>query len=217
MYLLTQDTAQLMNEFPQTFAERVTEDTFRKIETFFRDADLNPATIAQYKPGMIMRENGYMDASLKEGGPSHRLRYQIYTNQRPTFTANFAEYASFTFPRKCYYKVLDVALDERHSLITLLHVPEYAIHYFAVHEHPKEEAIALESRRRFDIMRTQPPRPEFDEFWYRRTAFPIGIDDHGDFFYQTQPAKPEPPAPKRAVLDFFKNLLRRRQSPDGQS
>jgi hypothetical protein len=211
MYLLTLNATSQMNQFPEAFADRVTEDTFRKIEIFFRDADLDPATVRQYKPGLILLENGYMDASLKEGGPSQVVRYQIYTNQRHTFQENFVEYGSWTFPRKCYYKVLDVSQFERNTLITLLHVPEYAIHYFAVHDHPKEQAIILESKRRFETMRTQPPRPEFDAFWFRRTAFPIGIDHHGRYFYEDQLAPAEQPVAARPIIDFFKRLLRRRQ------
>ncbi len=210
MYLLTLNAEQRMNEFPQAFADRVTDDTFRKIETFFRDADLDRATVARYKPGMIMRENGFMDATLKEGGPSCLARYQIYTNRRSAFTANFAEYGSWTFPRGCYYKVLDVAQYEGHTLITLLHVPEYAMHYFAVHDHPKEDAIVKESRRRFEIMRTQPPRQEFDAFWFRRTAFPIGIDSDGSYFYQEESPKTVPSTPEKPFVGFLKRLLRRR-------
>lgn len=211
MYLLTLNAAEQMNDFPQAFADRVTDDTFRKIETFFRDADLDRSTIDRYKPGLIIRENGFMDASMKEGGPSCQVRYQIYTNQRPSFTPNFIEYGSWTFPRGCYYKVLDVTRFDRHTVITLLHVPEYAIHYFEVHEHPKEEPIALESRRRFEMMQTQPPRPEFDAFWYRRTAFPIGIDPDGSYFYNNHQPKPAPVVPERSLVGFFRRLLRRRQ------
>jgi hypothetical protein len=172
-------------DFTAAYVERVRQDTFLGLEVFFRDADLAPEVLSKYKPGIVIQETGFIDVSQMEGGPVAQVRYQIYTSKWDSFKQSFPLYRAWTMPRGCYFKVLDVYMEQEHAAVTLLHVPTYSVPYFAQNHDPEEENVAKEGRRRFGRALGEGPSAVMKEdYWRRRTAFPIGIDENGAFFFQ---------------------------------
>src|SRR5688572_19428289 len=168
----------VMDQFNAAFIERVTQDTLMGLETYFRDANLSQEVFSKYKPGIVIQETGFVDVSELEGKPAAQVRYQIFTSKSQTSKESFAMYGAWTMPRGCYFKVVDVYVHDHFALITLLHIPTYTVPFFAQNHHPEEDAITLESRKRFEGALLEDTLEAIaDEYWRRRTAFPIGIDD----------------------------------------
>jgi hypothetical protein len=200
-----------MNVFNPELVQKLTEDTFEGLETFFRDSDLHHDVFDRYVPGTMMKEVGFMDVSELEGGPLARMRYNIYTNQGDRFQEHFLEYKCLTFPRGCYFKVVDRAKVGNNFLITLLHVPAYAVSYFALNKHPRESEIALDSLRRYQSMVKIAPRIELrDDYWLKRTAFPIGLDENQNFFFQFDYGNQQHLNPQFVKPSLFQKIFRRK-------
>jgi hypothetical protein len=181
---------QPMEEFTAAYVERIRQDTFVGVETFFRDADLTPEILAQYKPGIVIQESGWIDVTELEGAPVAGTRYQIYTCQSDAFKQSFPAYRAWTMPRGCYFKVLDVYGEHHHMAVTLLHLPTYSVPYFAQNQHPGEAAVVEAARTRFSqALQEGAAKPVTEEYWRRRTAFPIGIAENGTFFFQYPPGE----------------------------
>jgi hypothetical protein len=160
-------------------------ETVNELETFIRDVDPALGIFQKYKKGLVIQETGYIDVSEFESGPLAHLRYHILTTHGDEFNQRFPEYGALTMPRGCFFKVLDAWLVDRYALVTLLHIPEELVPYYALHTDVQEPAIVAASRQRYQASLAMMPNPALeDEYWLRRTAFPVGIDDDGSYFFQ---------------------------------
>lgn len=175
-------------------------------ETYYRDANLTDASLALYKKGVVFEEEGFIDVSEWEGGPAASVRYHIVSSISSNFSRSFTNYGAWTLPRGSYFKVLDVYHIGQYSLVTLLQIPRMALDYFTNHEHEEEAVIVGKSRRQFLEVVHFPPKEELaDKYWLRRTEFPLGISDEGEFFYvhRDRTAKPK-------SLGLFQRLFRKK-------
>ncbi len=196
--------------FPPAYITQVAQDTFEGIKTYFRDANISLETYQQYKTGLVIQETGFFDTSELEGGLTALVRYNIYTNQTTQLKESFRQYRCWTFPRGCYFKVLNRYNQKNHGLVTLLQIPVHAVPYFALNKHPREAEIAEDSKQRFQNMMALPPRPELnDEYWIKRTAFPVGINDDGGLFFEFDYGKQQNLNPNYVRKGFFKRLFKR--------
>jgi hypothetical protein len=197
-----------MNTFTQEQIKKITADTFEQLETYYRDANIGPHNFKKYIKGLVIRETGYMDATRFKSGLTAKVRYNIFTQQHDQLKSSFKQYGCWTFPQGCYFKVLDVYANERNGLVTLLQIPFYAVPYFAMNKHAQEAQLVETSRTLFEAASKQAPIPALtEEYWLKRTAFPLGIDDNGDFFYHFDYGKQQklnPARPKGFFKRFFK-------------
>jgi hypothetical protein len=196
--------------FTPAYITQVEEDTFGGTKTYFRDANISVETYLQYKNGLVIQETGFFDTSELEGGLTALVRYNIYTNQTNELTESFRQYRCWTFPRGCYFKVLHRFNQKNHGLVTLLQIPVHAVAYFALNTHPREAEIAEDSIQRFQSMMAQPPNPALnDEYWLKRTAFPLGISNGGGLFFEFDYGKQQNLNPNYERKGFFKRLFKK--------
>jgi hypothetical protein len=168
-----------------TDQEFIAAPSISELEIFIRDVNFGPGILGKYKCGLVLQETGFIDVSEFESGPIAHARYHVITSKADEFRPSFASFGAWTMPRGCYFKVVDVLSEGDHVLISLLHIPEAGIPYYALNTHAGEEEIVANSRRRFRRELIQPPNPALvDEYWLRRTAFPLGIADDGSYFFQ---------------------------------
>ena len=59
---------QVSQKFQNTFQAMLAAAMYPGIRLFARDVNLAPGLAKQYKPGMIIREKGFTDASCRFGG-----------------------------------------------------------------------------------------------------------------------------------------------------
>jgi hypothetical protein len=201
-----------MNPFPPAYIAKISEDVFAGTRPYFRDASLTTEIVCKYRPGLLIQETGHMDVSEMEGGLAASTRYMVYTNQRSQLQTSFAQYKCLTFPRGCYFKVLDMRRIDNQALVVLLHVPAYALPFFAVRSHPEEAVLQAQALQRFMDMREKPPQEELaDPYWLRRTAFPLGIAVDGNYFYHFDYGDLQHLDPLHERKGFFRRLMGRRR------
>lgn len=171
--------------FNAAFLTKVHQDTYEGLASYYRDATLAGEVVAMYRAGLVLQEAGFMDASTKEGGPRANLRYHIYSNRGAGLARSFARYEAVTFPQGCYFKVLGTNEAGGTTLVTLLHLPDYAVPYFALRQDAREAGLLAGSLAQFRQVLGKAADPDLtDPYWMRRTAFPIGIDEQGAYFYR---------------------------------
>jgi hypothetical protein len=174
-----------MQNFSQTTINQATTDATTQLSMYIREANLPHGVFELYKRGLIIQETGHFDTTTFEGGMKSSTRYIIFSSQQGEIKPSFSRYGCFTFDRGCFFKVLDVYTLHQRRLITLLHIPAETVSYFALHQHPTEEAIVMEAWQRFQKIQAIDPVPELtDAYWIKRTAFPIGITADGGYFFQ---------------------------------
>jgi hypothetical protein len=199
-----------MNVFPQAYIDKVTADTLEGNVVFFRDANMSQETLRMYKRGLVIQETGFFDATTLEGGLAAQVRYNIYTSQTETIAQGFAKYKCWTFQPGSFFKVLDLYGKEHRSLVTLLQIPAYTVPYFALNSHPQEAALVADSRDRYDAMQGMPIGASLgDHYWLKRTAFPLGINDDGTYFYRFDYGDQPSLDPLYEPKSFFKRLFKR--------
>lgn len=202
-----------VDQFSADFIQKVTADTIVGSRPYWRDANLPSALVDKYKKGIVIQETGFADISEYEGGLTARVRYHIVKGKSLELRQSFANYGAWTLPRGCFFKVLDVYKANNHSLVTLLYVPEYAVRYFAKNEHQAEAGIVRTARMRFGDAFHKRTIPELeDEYWRRRTAFPLGIGEDGNFFFQFEEPDTDTRKASSGAFGFIRRLFRRGQN-----
>lgn len=171
--------------FDQDLIYKIEDDCLRFVESFFRDASMEPRIFQMYRSRQILQEEGFMDVSELEGGLVGVVRYHIFSGIAENYQESFREYQAWRLPQGCFFKVLNVTVIEGNGLITLLQIPEYAIDYFALNQHPKEIELIEEAKSRFiEALKQEPFPARKDPYWQKRTTFPIGIAINDVFFYE---------------------------------
>lgn len=166
--------------------EDLANKTFPGLTMFVRDVNLPNTIASKYKEGTIIREKGFTDASFKVMGMVTTHRYSILSNHM----ADFTEFEQGTKWGLCvaiagaYFKVLDVYKYDNKTQILLLHLPDdedWKLFQNALFN--LESNFIKTSRERFINKCNKAPISELaTEEWLARCAYPLGMDDKGNFF-----------------------------------
>ncbi len=174
------------NEIDLKFIEQTINDTLSGLSRYVRDVNLDPGIAALYKPGMIIREPGFTDASSLAMGMMTSHRYLILSNHMSDF-AEFKhekDWGLFVASRDAHFKVLDVYEFEGKTQILLLHLPDDSRwKLFERMEIDSEEDLISTSRSHFEKSSLLEPSPDLtSRNWLNRTVNPLGISDDGELF-----------------------------------
>lgn len=153
---------------------------------FVRDVNL-PAHIAdRYQPGMILREKGFVDASVRVMGMVTTHRFAILSNHM----ANLSQYEHGTnwglhvASNDSRFKVLGTHTYCGKTAIFLLHLPgDDSWTLFQNTEIDLDKQLLADCIQRFESKCLLPPVPELATAqWLDRCRFPVGMDDSGNPF-----------------------------------
>lgn len=161
-------------------------ETYPGMMMFVRDLDLPDTMAAKYRPGRILRERAYVDASARVGGMVTSHRFAILSNHMTDlgmFGQN-AQWQLHTAARDSRFKVLGVHSYQGKTAIFLLHLPDSpSWKLFREVDVDMDRQLLADCISRFEAKCIQRPIPELaTEEWLSRCAFPIGMDDHGLFW-----------------------------------
>lgn len=156
------------------------------LSMYVRDVNLSPEIASMYKPGMIIREKGFVDASCRVMGMVTSHRYAILSNHM----ADLSEYEHgtnwglYVAKNNAHFKVLDIYEYKGKTQILLLHLPDdNRWSKFKDIKINLEDDCVEDCRTRFENKCVGEIVPELStEEWLERCKFPIGISDEGQFF-----------------------------------
>lgn len=173
-------------EFDENFIEEVGTMVFKGATFGYRDTSLSETMIAKYSPGMIIMERGFVDSSSYGGGIATNLRYLIISSQNKSMPSIFQDFGLCTISNGSYFKVIDVFSNNGKTQVTLLHIPQKAVNFFASCTTNYEEFIVEQSRENFLGKMELAVVPELEDAeWIERVKHPLGMDDDGNFFELT--------------------------------
>ena len=166
--------------------EAIANRMFPGIAMFARDVNLAPAIASVYKPGMIICERGFTDATCRFMGMPTTHRYVILSNHM----ANFSQFEKGTNWGLCvaqhgaHFKVMGTVVHQGKTGIFLLHLPDDDTwKIFQNTEFSVEKQVYEMAKQRFIAKCTAPVPPELaDEKWLDRCRWPLGTDDSGHLF-----------------------------------
>lgn len=165
--------------------DKAINDYMSEIDMYVRDVNLLPEHAEKYKPGMIIMERGFTDASSRIGGMVTSHRFTILSNHM--FDLSEHEHGTnrglFVADHNGRFKVLDVYEYRDKTQILLLHLPDN--HRWKLFKDAKISVneIVEDCRKRFEKAFVREPVPELcSEEWLGRCASPLGIDDFGRFY-----------------------------------
>ena len=165
--------------------DEIYNQTFSGLTLFYRDTTLAEDLILKYKAGQIIVERGFIDMSFKGNGLETNLRYLIASSNATdlSFFPESEKWGHILLPAKCFFKVLDIYKIGDKTQIFLLEIPASAVPFFANADTNIEEEIIEKARKSFEEKVNAIPIPELQTpEWRKRTEFPIGMNDKGDFF-----------------------------------
>ena len=153
---------------------------------FVRDVDLPQKLIERYKPGTIIQERGFVDATARVGGMVTNCRYCILSNHM----ANLGLFERDTnwqlhvAQHHSHFKVLGVHTYQDKTAIFLLHLPnDDTWKLYKTVEINLDQQLLEDCIRRFEYKCIQKPIPEVtDRKWLDRCVFPVGMGDSGEFW-----------------------------------
>ena len=166
--------------------QKAADDTFPGLQMFVRDVNLPPVCAAKYRPGMIIRERAFTDASCRVMGMVTTHRYAILSNHMHDFGPfeHGTNWGLFVGQRDSHFKVLDIYECRGKTQISLLHLPDdEQWKLFEKAEFDIEEKVIEMARQRFENKAFTEPIPELsNEKWLDRCRFPLGMDENGNLF-----------------------------------
>lgn len=175
-----------MAEINTEIYEKVITDILPGLTMFVRDVDLSPVCAKQYKPGMIIMERGFTDASNRVMGMITSHRFAILSNHVADFRAyeHDTNWGLFVAQRSSHFKVLDVYEYQGKTQILLLHLPDdNRWTLFQNMEMSIERQLIHDCRKRFENKSVLKPVPELAaKDWLARCAAPLGMDNAGNLF-----------------------------------
>ena len=116
----------MKEELDVTKIETLINEILPGLSMYVRDVNLDSRIAAKYKPGMIIREKGFTDASNRVMGMITTHRYAILSNHM----ADLREYEHdtnwglFVAKNNSHFKVLDIYEFQGKTQILLLHLPD---------------------------------------------------------------------------------------------
>ena len=175
-----------MEGFNKEAYEKVLNDTFPGLQIFVRDVNLPSVCAEKYKPGMIIKERGFTDATPRVMGMVTTHRYAILSNHMHNISMfeHGTRWALHIGQRDSHYKILDIYEYKGKTQITLLHLPDdERWKMFENTVFDIEEKIIGMTRQRFENKCCAEPIPELSTpEWLDRCAFPLGMDENGNLF-----------------------------------
>lgn len=156
------------------------------ITLFARDVNLQPGLAEKYKAGMIIREKGFTDATIRFGGMATSHRYVILSNHMASFAAleEGTDWGLHVANKDAHFKVLGKVEYKGKTGIFLLHLPDderwkaYLTMEFSVDKILYEKAVL-----RFQAKALDAPIPALTtREWLERCRFPVGMRDDGQFW-----------------------------------
>jgi len=164
--------------------EKVIQFTYPGITLLIRDCNLGKLG-SKYKVGMILKELGFTDASLRRGGMVTTHRVAILSNHY----ANMQAYERDTHWGLCvieagsHFKVLDICTRGEKTQIILLHLPEKGWEVFDSVAADVDSQVVEIVREGFEHCLDLPPVPELStQSWLSRCRYPIGMSESGEYF-----------------------------------
>lgn len=167
---------------------------------YYRDSNLSQAVLRQYRKGLIFRSPTFVDVSNFAGKPVSNCRFIIASSKAaPPYQINPAteKWGLHTLNCNSIFKVVDVFELGDFIQLLLLHIPYKGIAFFRnatidLGGRSLEDALiarALASLQEKEEMEI--PTALQEQEWIDRTQFPIGLDQHLDFF-SLEPTEPLP-------------------------
>ena len=166
--------------------EKVANTVYPGIAMFARDVNLSPELASRYRPGTIIREKAFTDASIRFMGMVTSHRYVILSNHMAGLgnSPKGESWGLFTANRDARFKILGIETYRGKTGIFLLHLPDdaswkvYMNAEFSVDRQLYEKAV-----ERFKAKSEAQPVPELTtKEWLDRCAFPLGMNDDGSFW-----------------------------------
>jgi len=167
-------------------ATELANKTFPGLTMFVRDVNLLDTIASKHEEGMIIREKGISDASVRVRGIITTHRYSILSNHMRDLRFNelTINWGLCVATADSHFKVLDIYQYGNRTQILLLHLPEdgdWKLFQNVVFS--LESDLIKTSRESFKNKCNEAPIPELaTEEWLARCAFPLGMDENGNFF-----------------------------------
>ena len=158
---------------------------------YVRDVDLNRKCVEAYRPGMILMERGFTDASARVMGMNTTHRITILSNHMADFgdAEHDTNWNLFVANHGAHFKVLDVYEYQGKTQILLLHLPDddrWKI--FETVTLSLEEKLIDDSRKRFENKCVLEVVPELNTpEWKDRCKDPLGMDKDGTLYDINEP------------------------------
>lgn len=179
-----------MESYTNEQIEQIVNNTFAGLGLFYRDTSLSEKQLSAYKPRMILQSKGFVDASFRGGGIVTKHRFLI-ASARAKNAAIFehgTNWGLVIMNAGSYFVVLDVFTVADKTQITLLHIPEEGIDFFAQAKTNIEDQIVTKAREDFALKLLSPPVPELTTAdWLNRTSLPVGLNAEGEPHYTWLP------------------------------
>ena len=173
--------------------EKLANEIFPGIMMFVRDVNLSPVCAEKYKPGLIILERAFTDASCRVMGMVTTHRYAILSNHMGDLRRfeHGTNWGLFTAQYWAHFKVLDIYEYQGRTQISLLHLPDdERWELFKNVDFSIEEQLIQTARQRFEVKSVLEPVPELaDEQWLARCAAPLGMNDDGTLFDINEPRR----------------------------
>lgn len=166
--------------------EKALNDMLPGLANHVRDVNLEPEIAALYRPGMVIRDKAFVDATKRIGGMATTHRFAIFSNHM----ADLSEFEHGTNWGLCVaapesrFKVIDVYEHEGKTQISLLHLlDDDRWHIFANAEFKMPGLNIEDIRSRFEMRCSQEPIPELaTKEWLDRCSYPVGLNPSGGLY-----------------------------------
>ena len=166
--------------------EDVMNRTFPGLTMYVRDVNLTEELAGKYVPELIIREPAFVDASGRVRGMCTTHRFGIMSNHMKSFEAfeHDTNWGLHVANKNSRFKVLAVHKYNGKTLILLLHLPDDDDwKMFQSVKLSIEKDMVSKSIERFEEKCNMEVIPELaTDDWQKRCAFPIGMDDNGNFY-----------------------------------
>lgn len=166
--------------------QQIANQTYPGIAIYVRDANLPKALSDKYTPGRIILERAFTDASNRVMGMVTTHRYMILSNHMKNFSSfeQGTNWGLHVAQNNSRFKVLGQHSYNGKTAIVLLHLPNNDTwKVFKNCNFSLDEQLYQMSIQRFEAKCEQPPIPELaTPQWLNRCAFPVGMDDKGNFW-----------------------------------
>lgn len=185
------------NESPRN-AQRVLTDEDKKILTevanrtypglamYARDVCLPSHLAALYKPGMIICERGFTDATNRFMGMPTTHRYVILSNhmENLSFMEEGTNWGLHIAKAGSHFKVLGQTISNGKTGIFLLHLPDdESWKLWNTATFSMDDQIYNMAVQRFNEKCTAEIIPELaNAAWLNRCSMPLGMDENGHLF-----------------------------------
>ena len=168
------------------FITHLMDSMYPGITLFARDVNLPSGLAEKYKAGMIIREKGFTDATIRFGGMVTSCRYVILSNHMKNMSIleNGSNWGLHVANKDAHFKVLGQVNYKGKTGIFLLHLPDdetwkaYQTMEFSLDKELYEKAVS-----RFQAKALDAPIPELAvREWLDRCQLPVGMSDGGQFW-----------------------------------